>query len=128
MASTGSTIDPRETRQDGTGLVTGEVDGQPGGEGWVGEWPEGGGASAVVAGRGRLLLGEPQQLLPDGLDQGSGGVGGGVGGQRLRGRSQHWPHPCSVAQPQGVLVGGRRRGFPDTVPGCLGGEIDTVGW
>lgn len=30
-----------------------------------------------VAGHGGLFLGQPSQLLPDGLDQGGGGVGGG---------------------------------------------------
>lgn len=33
------------------------------------------GASAVVAGHSRLFLGETQQLLPDGLDQGGRGMG-----------------------------------------------------
>lgn len=41
------------------------------------------GASAVVAGHSCLFLGETQQLLPDGLDQGGRGVGGR---RRIQGR------------------------------------------
>lgn len=74
----------------------------------------------MVAGRRRLLLGEPKQLLSDGLDQGGRGVGGRAGVRGLRERG--------VAQPRGVLVGRGRRGLPAAVPGhpILAGALSRV--
>lgn len=71
-------------------------------------------ASAVIGGHGRLLLGETQQLLPDGLDEG----GGGVGGRRhVQGRSRQ--RRCrQVAHHRRVQVDGGRRGLPHA-PGRL---------
>lgn len=74
-------------------------------------------ASAVVGGHGRLLLGEPQQLLPDGLDE-RGGGGGGRG--HVQGRSRQ--RSCrQVAHHRRVQVDGRRRGLPHAAhaPGRL---------
>lgn len=79
-------------------------------------------ASAVVAGHSCLFLGESQQLLPDGLDQGGGGVGRGRCIQGGRGRQ--------ISHPRSVEVARGRRRLPDTTSGlCIffrlrpGGEV-----
>lgn len=65
----------------------------------------------MVAGHRRLFLREAQQLLPDGLDQGGGRVGGGGGLEGGR-RGQ-------VAHARGVDVHGGSRGLLDNASGCL---------
>lgn len=79
-------------------------------------------ASAVVAGHSCLFLGESQQLLPDGLDQGGGGVGRGRCIQGGRGRQ--------ISHPRSVEVARGRRRLPDTTSGLLedrgGREVRTV--
>lgn len=72
------------------------------------------GASAVVAGHSGLFLGESQQLLPDGLYQGGGGV---VGRRCIQGR---WGR--QISHHRGVEVDGGRGRLPDTTSGRLEGR------